>query len=97
MKELASRLSELASLVERPGTEDRFASEYERLLGELSAAMRLMKELASLQVRWLRGQANECGRMNRRGVGGVNLYKFCPRNRMGSPLHQATFPMESGA
>ena len=58
MNELASRLSELASLAERPGAENRFNDEYARLLSELSAAMRLMRNLALFQARWLRGEAN---------------------------------------
>ncbi len=57
-------LTDLRRKVAQPEQEEAFAREYAVLLATLQAAMRTMKELALLQVRWLHGEAGKQARDN---------------------------------
>ncbi len=64
MNQLTARLQVLRDLLATRGREAHFTDEYSQLLGELTAAMTLMRELAMLQGSWLQGQLRERGRFN---------------------------------
>ena len=54
---LVDRVQKVASLAGVPGGEADFGAAYAELLAQLQEALKLMRELALLQVAFLRGQA----------------------------------------
>jgi hypothetical protein len=61
---LETRLQEVADLAGHLDHQDQFSTEYERLLGELTQALRAMKALAVLQGGWLQGRLAQRGKLN---------------------------------
>lgn len=64
MKELRENLQAVADLAGKPTKEAEFSSQYESLLTELTAALKVMRAIATMQAVWLNGQSERTVRMN---------------------------------
>ena len=61
---LVDRVQTVANLAGQLGNEADFCDAYSQLLAELEGALKLMRQLAAVQVAFLRGQAGRRAGLN---------------------------------